>query len=128
MRFSFTHLRGTCPSIHAAQLTVLSTATETVTRDPRLALTELRRVFQSAGLIKHSIKRMCRLLGNWRLPTERSAIYTMTIRWLMAKVTHPAVLADRSGLTPDHQWHVLRASLAVGGGARTIYGNVHPNV
>jgi hypothetical protein len=71
---------------------------------------------------------MGRLLGNWRLHTERSAIYAMMMQWLMAKVTYPAVLVDRSDLTPDHQWHVLRVSFAVGGGARTIYEEVHPNV
>jgi len=84
----------TRPSIHAGQLTVLSTATETVTRDTRLTLTELGRVFQSAGLVKHNIKLMDCLLGSWRLHTERSAIYAMMRQWLMAKVTHPADRVD----------------------------------
>lgn len=126
IRFLRTQLQTSCPTIHAKRLNVLVTAIDTVTRHHRLTLTELGRALRSSTLVKHNIKRIDRLLGNGRLHAERTAMYAVVTQWLLAKVMHPIVLVDWSDLTPDHQWHVLRASLAVGGRAMTIYEEVHP--
>lgn len=126
IRFLRTHLRRTCPTIHAKRLAVFLTAIETATRHHRLTLTELGRALRSAALVKHQIKRMDRLVGNVRLGTERTRLYAALAQWLLIGVTRPLVLIDWSDLTANRQWQLLRASVPVGGRAVTIYEEVHP--
>jgi hypothetical protein len=83
-------------------------------------------VLKSPALVKHNITRMDRLLGNGRLSAERTGLYTVVTQWILAQVTEPLVLVDWSTLTPDHHWHVLRASIPVQGRALTIYEAGHP--
>jgi hypothetical protein len=124
-RLLFTHLRKICPTIHVTRLRALVTAVEAAIQH-RLTLTDLGRGLKSFALVKHNIKRMDRLLGNGRLSAERIVLYTEIAHWALAQVTEPLVLIDWSTLTPDHQWHVLRASIPVQGRALTIYEEVHP--
>ncbi len=124
-RLLVTHLRKICPTIHATRLRTLVTAVESAIHHHRLTLTDLGRGLKSSALVKHNIKRMDRLLGNSRLSAERTVLYTAITRWVLAQVTEPLVLIDWSTLTPDHQWHVLRASIPVHGRALTIYEEVH---
>lgn len=126
IRFLHTHLRNTCPTLHAKRLAVLLTAVETVTRYHRLTLTALGRALRSSALVKHTIKRMDRLLGNVRLETERTRLYAALAQWMLTGVRQPIVVIDWSDLTPNRQWHLLRASLPVGGRAMTVYEEVHP--
>ena len=125
-RLLYPHLRKTCPAIHATRLAALLAAVRTLTHHPRLTLTELGRALRSPALVKHNIKRMDRLLGNARLAAERPMIFTALVHWLLARVAQPIVLVDWSHLTADQQWHVLRASLPLGGRALTLYEEVHP--
>ena len=126
IRFLRTYLRKTCPTLHAKRLAVLLTAVETVTRYHRLTLTALGRALHSAALVKHNIKRMDRLLGNVRLETERTRLYAALAQWMLTRVRQPIVVIDWSDLTPNRHWHLLRASLPVGGRALTLYEEVHP--
>ncbi len=126
MRFLRTHLRRTCPTIHAKRLQVFLTAIETATRHHRLTLTALGRGLRSSALVKHQIKRMDRLVGNGRLGTERTMLYAALAQWFLANGTRLLVLIDWSDLTANRQWQLLRASLPVGGRALTLYEEVHP--
>lgn len=126
IRFLRTHLRATCPTIHAKRLAVLLTAIDAVTRHHRLTLTELGRSLRSAAFVKHNIKRIDRLLGNGRLTTERTALYAALTQWLLARVPQPLILVDWSDLPPNRQWQLLRASIPIQGRALTLYEEVHP--
>jgi hypothetical protein len=66
-------------------------------------------------------------LSNGRLSAERIVLYAEIAHWALAQVTEPLVLIAWSTLTPDHQGHVLRASIPVHGRALTIYEAVHPH-
>ena len=126
IRFLRTHLRQTCPTLHAKRVAVLLTAVETVTRYHRLTLTALGRALRSSALVKHNIKRMDRLLGNRQLARERTQLYAALAQWMLTGVRQPIMVIDWSDLTPNRHWHLLRASLPVGGRAMTLYEEVHP--
>jgi hypothetical protein len=124
-RLLLSHIRTVCPTIHLTRLRALLTAVETATQQHRLTLTDLGRVLKSPALVKHNITCMDRLLGNGRLSAERTGLYTVVTQWILAQVTAPLVLVDWSTLTPDHHWHVLRASIPVQGRALPLYEEVH---
>jgi hypothetical protein len=92
----------------------------------RITLSELGRALPSRARVKHSIKRVDRLLGNPQLAAERFDIYRAIARLLLAKVQRPLILVDWSDLTSDRRWQLLRAALPVGGRALTLYEEVHP--
>ncbi len=68
-------LKQTCPFIHLKRLAVLMLATQALLIGQRLSLTQLSRRLVSTALVKHNIKRIDRLLGNWHLYQERNSIY-----------------------------------------------------
>lgn len=126
IRFLRTHLRHTCPTVHAKRFAVLLLAVETVTRYHRLTLTALGRALRSAALVKHNIKRMDRLLGNRRLERERTRLYAALAQWMLTGLRQPILVIDWADLTPNRHWQLLRASVPVGGRALTVYEEVHP--
>ncbi|MFQ6024520.1 MAG: IS4 family transposase [Acidiferrobacterales bacterium] len=119
-------LQDTCPHIHTRRLTVLITATATLTRHHLLTITELGRALISDALVKHNIKRMDRLVGNALLFAERAGIYAALAKWLLGSAKQPTIIVDWSDLTEDRQWQLLRASVPAGGRALTLYEEVHP--
>ena len=126
IRFLRTHLRHTCPTIHAKRLAVLLTAVATVTRHHRLTLTSIGRALRSATLVKHQSKRIDRLLGNRQLERERTRLYAALTQWMLTGVRQPILGIDWSDLTPNRHWQLLRASVPVGGRALTVYEEGHP--
>lgn len=119
-------LRTRCPHIHAARLTVIQAAVAAAVHGRRLTLTELGRALIGLARIKHSIKRIDRLLGNPRLDTERFSIYRASARWVLGRQLCPIIVVDWSDLTADRRWQLLRAALPIGGRTLTLYEEVHP--
>jgi hypothetical protein len=119
-------LRCACPQVHLKRLTALLSCVAGALRGQRLTLTELGRALPSQARVKHSIKRVDRLLGNVHLGSERFGIYQMIARWLLTGTQRPVIVVDWSDLTADRRWQLLRAALPVGGRTLTLYEEVHP--
>ncbi|MCF6259817.1 MAG: hypothetical protein L3J98_06610 [Gammaproteobacteria bacterium] len=118
-------LKQACPFIHLKRLAVLMLATQALLIGQRLSLTQLGRRLVSTALVKHNIKRIDRLLGNWHLHQERNSIYQFMSQALLKGNQRPLIIVDWSELTTDRDYHLLRASLPVGGRALTLYEEVH---
>ncbi len=73
----------------------------------------------------HNIKRIDHLLGNGHLHQERNSIYPFMSQALLKGNQRPLIIVDGSELTTDRDYHLLRASLPVGGRALTLYEEVH---
>jgi hypothetical protein len=119
-------LRSCCPHIHAARLTVILAVVAAAVRSRRLTLTELGRALISPAHVKHSIKRVDRLLGNPHLGGERFEVYQALARRLVGVQREPVIVIDWSDLTADRRWQLLRAAMPRGGRALTVYEEIHP--
>ena len=118
-------LSKACPCIHQKRLAILVLATHALLIGQRLSLTQLGRRLQSSALTKHKIKRIDRLLGNSHLHQERQEIYRFISQQLIDH-SRPLIIVDWSDLTKERDYHLLRASIPVGGRALTLYEEVHP--
>jgi len=119
-------LRSCCPHIHAVRLTVILAAVAAAVRSRRLTLTELGRALIGTAHVKHSIKRVDRLLGNRHLAAERFDLYQALARRLVGALAQPLIVVDWTDLSPDRRWQLLRAALPIGGRCLTLYEEVHP--
>lgn len=119
-------LSNTCPTIHKKRLNVLMLATQALLTGQRLSLTQLGRQLFSKTQAKHKIKRIDRLLGNTHLHHERTEVYQFLCAQLLKGQTHPLIIVDWSDLTTERDYHLLRASVPVGGRALTLYEESHP--
>ena len=80
-----------------------------------LSITSVGRRLAGPTTLKHKIKRADRLIGNPHLYRERTAIYGALCRATLARIPEPLILIDWSDLKADQSFHLLRASIAVGG-------------
>ena len=92
----------------------------------RLTLSDLGRGLSGPVAVKHNIKRIDRLLGNDSLHIEMPSLYGALVRQCLARISMPLIVIDWSDLTPDRQWQLLRASVAIEGRSMTLYEQVHP--
>ena len=114
------------PEIHAKRLASLLAAVEAVVLGSRLTLSDMGRGLPGSVSVKHNIKRIDRLLGNRLLHTEVPALYEALVRQCLNGISMPLIVIDWSDLTPDRQWQLLRASVAIEGRSVTLYEQVHP--
>ncbi|MFQ5551060.1 MAG: IS4 family transposase [Gemmatimonadales bacterium] len=103
----------------------LFAAVETACEGAPLTLTGLGRWLRSRAKVKHSIKRMDRLVSNSHLHRERLELYAAQSLLVLGGCRQPVIVVDWSDLSHDRQWQLLRASVAVGGRALTLYEEVH---
>ena len=89
-------------------------------------LTELGRALIGPARVKHSIKRVDRLLGNCHLGAERFELYQALARRVVGRLRDPLIVIDWSDLTPDRRWQLLRAAMPIGGRCLTLYEEIHP--
>ncbi len=91
-----------------------------------LTLTGLGRGIKNTKTkVKHSIKRVCRLLGNSHLHSERIAVYRFIAQTLLKNIKYPLIIIDWSPVNRlDKQ--ILRAVIPIGGRAFTIYEEIYP--
>lgn len=121
-RILFSHF----PEIHLKRRRSLLAAVEAVVSGSRLTLSDLGRGLPSTVAVKHSIKRMDRLLGNSTLHAELPKMYEAMVRQCLEGMSTPLIVIDWSDLTPNRKWQLLRASVAVDGRSVTLYEQVHP--
>jgi Transposase DDE domain len=119
-------LSASFPEIHAKRLASLLAAVGAVVSGSRLALSDMGRGLPGHVAVKHNIKRVDRLLGNDSLHTEIPALYEALVRQCLVGMSMPLIVIDWSDLTPDRQWQLLRASVAIEGRSITLYEQVHP--
>jgi Transposase DDE domain len=114
------------PEIHAKRLASLLAAVEAVVTGSRLTLSDMGRGLSGTVAVKHNIKRIDRLLGNDSLHTEIPKLYEALVRQCLEGISMPLIIIDWSDLSPDRQWQLLRASVAIEGRSMTLYEQVHP--
>lgn len=119
-------IRSCCPHIHTVRLTVILAAVAAAVRSRRLTLTELGRALIGKTHVKHSIKRVDRLLGNRHLAGERLDLYQALARRSVGALRQPLIVVDWTDLSPDRRWQLLRAAAPIGGRCLTLYEEVHP--
>jgi len=121
-----THLKKMCQVIHKKRLKTLMIMVEACIQGKKLSVTGLGRAIKNAVYEKHNIKRADRLMGNFSLNQERGLLYLTMAKWIIGNHKQPVILVDWSDLSADRTYHLLRASIPVGGRALTIYDEVHP--
>ena len=118
-------IKNTCKRIDKRIQGTLFEAAEALTRCKSLSILGLGRALSSKALVKHNIKRIDRLVGNKRLHKDSHEIYRGLSNLLLNKNQNPIIVVDWSGLTRCGAYHVLRASVAVGGRALTLYDQAY---
>lgn len=121
-----THLKKMCQAIHKKRLKALMIMVEACIQSKKLSVTGLGRAIKNAVYEKHNIKRADRLMGNLALNQERGLLYSTMAKWIIGNHKQPVILVDWSDLSANRAFHLLRASLPVGGRALTLYDEVHP--
>ena len=111
--------------IHARRLQALWAAVQSLMEGGRLTLTALGRSMPSQARVKHSIKRVDRLLGNRLLHAQRVDLYRPVVSAVIGKKKRPVLLVDWSGVSDDGYYHTLRACVAMNGRALSVYEEVH---
>lgn len=106
--------------------TTLSLAMEALSEYRYLSLTGLGRTLDTTAKIKHSIKRMDRLLNNDSLQKQKINYYEKMALILLKNNRNPIIIVDWSGLTHCGQYHFLCAALPVGGRALPILSLAFP--
>ena len=121
-----THLKKMCQVIHKKRMNALMVMVEACIQGKKLSITGLGRAIKNAVYEKHNIKRADRLIGNFTLNQERGLLYKMMGKWIIGNQKQPVILVDWSDLRENRSFHLLRASLPVGGRALALYDEVHP--
>lgn len=119
--------RESLPEVHQTRCQALIVAVDAVARGARVTITGLGRSLANTGIrIKHRVKRMDRLIGNRLLGAQRKAFYRVIVLRLLAGCRQPIILVDWSDFSVDREPQLLRASLAVGRRAITLFEELHP--
>lgn len=118
-------LRPVSAQIDVRNARNLVLAVQALVRGRRLVLMELARHWPGAERVLGPLKRLDRLLGNWRVQALRERFYAVAAAWLV-RSEQPVLVVDWSELKHDRRWLLLRAGVAVGGRTMTVYEEVHP--
>jgi hypothetical protein len=111
---------------HRAREAALLKLVQALLGGSNLSLTQLGRHRAGSAFTKHHIKAADRLLGNSHLHAERDAIYRAISRTLLAGIKRPLVLVDWSDADEQRRWLMIKAAVAVGGRAVSVYEKVYP--
>jgi len=125
VRFLHKAFSQALPNVHARRLTALMSGVAALLRGQRLTLTCLGRSLPSTAYVKHSIKRVDRLLGNRQLQLERPLFYWKMLGALLGSLRHPVILVDWSPINAASDLYLLRASIPLAGRAFPVYEAVH---
>ncbi|AUB80041.1 IS4 family transposase [Candidatus Thiodictyon syntrophicum] len=112
--------------IHLKRLVSLFDMVAACVAGTGLSITSVGRRLPGPTSLKHKIKRADRVIGNPHLYRERTAIYGALSRVTLARIPEPLILIDWSPIKVDQSFQLLRASIAVGGHALTLYEEIHP--
>ncbi len=114
-----------CQNIHKTRWKALMALVGSCIEGKKLSVTGLGRAILNTVYEKHNIKRADRLIGNAHLHKERTWIHAALARKVIGQKRTPVILVDWSPLSADGTFHLLRASLPIGGRALTIHDEVH---
>jgi hypothetical protein len=118
---------GSClSSLHAKLAIAFKEAVCGVLRGGRLSLSQLARALEPTTTMRHRIKRIDRMLGNFSLYRARQEVYRQVAAQWLEGIEQILVVVDWSDATLDQKWHLLRASVALEGRSVTLYEEVHP--
>lgn len=117
-------LAGCATGIHSKRLAAILIVVEGIVRAGRLSLTSIGRALRSQARIKHSIKRVDRLLGNQTFRAERWIQFAAISRYLLGEGRRPVIIVDWTKIVG--QFFALYAALPIDGRAQTLYLEVHP--
>lgn len=109
--------------IHRKRLDTLFWAVQTLLHGNRLSLTGIGRADLGDAIVKHSIKRADRLLGNKHLHRETNLFFHAIAMTLIRAKTRPVILVDWTTTGLHHE--ALVAALPMDGRAIPIYAEVH---
>jgi hypothetical protein len=118
-------LCGALADMHQSRSRVLMRAVDALVAGRRLTLFDLARSWPDAERMRPGLKALDRLLSNAHLHAERDGLYASMARWLI-RSEHPVILVDWANLKANRRWHVLRASVPVGGRSLTLLDTVVP--
>ena len=121
-----TQLYKECQDIHKIRWKALMATVGACIEGKKLSVTGLGRAIVNMVYEKHNIKRADRLIGNAHLNRERGWIHRALARKVIGHEKNPVILIDWSPLSADGHFHLLRASLPIGGRALTVHDEVHP--
>lgn len=119
-------LEGVQLRLHAARFRALSDVAYSAVTGSALSLTQLALGAERRTTLRHRVKCVDRLLGNRHLHSQREALYQVLAQRWLAGTKQLLIVVDWSSLTPDMQWHWLRAAVVVQGRSLTLYEEVHP--
>lgn len=111
---------------HNARLDALLKVVRAAVLGGALSLTQLGRRRGGPAYEKHQIKAVDRLLGNRHLHREHDGIYRAIAHEVLDGVERPVISVDWSDFEPGRRWSMLKAAVAVGGRALTVYERVFP--
>lgn len=114
-----------CQAIHKTRWAALMATVTALIHGKKLSVTGLGRALQSDAYEKHNIKRADRLIGNPNLNQERGLIYRALAHQVIGQHKQPVILIDWSDLSANRKFHLLRASIAIGRCAFTLYEETH---
>jgi len=117
-------LKTCAGEIHATRFAAMLALVGGIIRGRRLALTAIGRASSGRAFPKHGIKRVDRLLSNWRMQAERWLCFHDIAQFLIGDCPRPVILMDWTKVTDG--FHALAAAVPIGGRALTIYEEVHP--
>lgn len=112
--------------MHSKRISALSDAVEALMHGKRLTLTYLARNLQSKTKERHCIRKIDRLLGNFKLHSEIKYCYKSHAIMLLRKEPRPIISVDWAATDKRKDWHILRATLNIEGRGHVIYQEVHP--
>lgn len=111
---------------HATRAQALSRSVGALLRGGRLSLTAIGRNLDGPAYVKHQIKAVDRLLGNGNLHRERVGIFHAVAKTVLARNRQPIIIVDWSEFEHGRRCAMLKAAVAVGGRAITLYERVFP--
>jgi len=119
------HLQKMCQGIHKVRRKALMSTVTALIQGKKLSVTGLGRSMPGEIDEKHQIKKADRLIGNPYLNQERHHIYAALVKLAIGKCRQPVIHIDWSDLSPDREFHWLRATIPVGGRALPVYEESH---
>ena len=112
------------PSVHRARKNSILFAVKALCRGGKLNLTNLGRSADASTSVKHSIKRIDRLISNPRVFSEIPLFCKAMASLIISPHSKPMILVDWTLLGKEHC--ALVASVPFQGRAITLYYEVHP--
>ncbi len=118
-------LRSALEPMHARRRETLLGSVAALIEGRRLVLMDLARSWLGQEHVAAPLKRVDRLLSNVHLADERESIYTAMGQWCLCQ-PQPVIIVDWSPVNRRGKFYLLRAALAVGGRALTLWERVTP--